>query len=95
MSLDKATVRHIAKLARIKLADDREDALANELNSILCWVEQLSTLDTGDTPPLANVTGHDLPERGDIVNDGNMPERVLANAPDPIEAFFAVPKVIE
>ena len=95
MSLDKATVRHIAKLARIKLADDREDAVANELNSILGWVEQLSTLDTGDTPPLANVTGHDLPERGDIVNDGNMPERVLANAPDPIEAFFAVPKVIE
>ena len=95
MSLDKANVSHIAKLARIKLADDRQDVLADELNSILGWVEQLSAVDTGDTPPLANVTGHDLPEREDVVNDGDIAARVLANAPDPIDAFFAVPKVIE
>lgn len=95
MSLDKATVREIARLARIDVPDQGLDAMVGDLNGILAWVEALNELDTTAVEPLANVTGHDLPARADTVTDGDDAARVLANAPDPIDSFFAVPKVVE
>ena len=95
MSLDKATVREIARLARIDVPDQGLDAMVGDLNGILAWVEALNELDTAPVEPLTNVTGHDLPARVDTVTDGNDAARVLANAPDPIDSFFAVPKVVD
>ena len=95
MSLDKATVREIARLARIDVPDQGLDAMVGDLNGILAWVEALNELDTEAVEPLANVTGHDLPARADTVTDGDDTARVMANAPDPIDSFFAVPKVVE
>lgn len=95
MSLDKATVARIAHLARIRLDDDKLEPMVGELNNILGWVEQLGEVNTDDVPPLASVTGHGLPAREDTVNDGDYPEKVLANAPDPAKGFYTVPKVVE
>lgn len=95
MSLDKATVQNIAHLARIRVEDERLDAMVGELNSILGWVEQLSEVDTDGIPPLASVTGHGLPMRADEVTEGDLSEKVLANAPDPAGQFYSVPKVID
>ena len=95
MSLDKATVREIARLARIDFPDQGLDAKVADLNGILAWVEELNELDTAAVEPLANVTGHDLPARADTVPAGDAAARVMANAPDPIDSFFAVPKVVE
>ena len=95
MSLDKATVQNIAHLARIRVEDERLDTMVGELNSILGWVEQLSEVDTDGIPPLASVTGHGLPMRADEVTEGDLSEKVLANAPDPAGQFYSVPKVID
>ena len=95
MSLDKATVREIARLARIDVPEQGLDVIVGDLNGILAWVEALNELDTATVEPLANVTGHDLPARADTVTDGDDAARVMANAPDPIDSFFAVPKVVE
>ena len=95
MSLDKATVREIARLARIDVPEQDLDVIVGDLNGILAWVEALNELDTATVEPLANVTGHDLPARADTVTDGDDAARVMANAPDPIDSFFAVPKVVE
>ena len=95
MSLDRAAVRHIAMLARIRVSDAEADALVGDLGKILAWVEQLSEVDTSGVEPMASVVARQLPRRADLVTDGNMRERVLANAPEPALGFFTVPKVIE
>ena len=95
MSVDTATVRHIAKLARIAMSDAEIDALVPELNNILGWVEQLGEVDTDGVEPLATVIAQKLRLRDDIVNDGDLRDAVLANAPGAEHGFFAVPKVIE
>jgi aspartyl-tRNA(Asn)/glutamyl-tRNA(Gln) amidotransferase subunit C len=95
MSVDKATVRRIAHLARIGVADDELEGLARELNGILAWVEQLSEIDTSAVEPLASVHDETLPMREDLVTDGAKADRIVANAPAPREGFFAVPKVVE
>ena len=95
MSLDKATVAGIARLARIRLPDDQLAAMAGELNNILGWIEQLNRVNTDGVAPLASVTGHGLPMRDDRVTDGGRLDAVLANAPDRQGDFFAVPKVVE
>ena len=95
MSVDTATVRHIAKLARIAMSDAEIDALVPELNNILGWVEQLSEVDTDGVEPLATVIEQKLRLRDDVVNDGDLRDAVLANAPGAEHGFFAVPKVIE
>lgn len=95
MSVDKATVRHIAKLARIKVADADLDHLAGELSNILAWVEQLNEVDTADVPPMTSVVEVELPRRADTVTDGGRPDEILANAPVTAAGFFVVPKVIE
>ncbi len=95
MSVDAEQVRHVAKLARIAMSDAEVDALVPELNNILGWVEQLSAVDTDGVEPLTAVIDLKLRLREDIVNDGDVRDKVLLNAPDAQHGFFAVPKVIE
>jgi aspartyl-tRNA(Asn)/glutamyl-tRNA(Gln) amidotransferase subunit C len=95
MSVDTATVRHIAKLARLKMSDAEVEALVPELNNILGWVEQLGEVDTDGVEPLTAVIDQKLRLRDDVVNDGDCRDAVLVNAPDAQHGFFAVPKVIE
>jgi len=95
MSVSTQQVRHIAKLARIAMSDDEIERLAPELNNILGWVEQLGDVDTDGVEPLTAVIDQKLRLRDDIINDGNIRDEVLANAPDAQHGFFAVPKVIE
>ena len=95
MSVDTATVRHIAKLARLQMSDAEVEALVPELNNILGWVEQLGEVDTSGVEPLTAVIDQQLRLRDDVVTDGDVRDAVLANAPDAQHGFFAVPKVIE
>ena len=95
MSLDKDTVRNIANLARIKVAEDDLGHLAGELSAILDWVEQLNGVDTEGVEPLASVVDVTLPLRADAISDGDCRDSVLANAPDSEDGFYAVPKVVE
>ncbi len=95
MSVDKDTVKKIARLARLRVPEDKQDQIAGELNAILSWIEELNEVDTSTTEPLSSVTGHSLPMRADKVTDGHMPEQVLANAPETASGFFVVPKVVE
>jgi aspartyl-tRNA(Asn)/glutamyl-tRNA(Gln) amidotransferase subunit C len=95
MSVDAATVRHIARLARIAVSDAEVAALAPELNNILGWVEQLQEVDVSGVEPMTAVIPNALRLRDDTVTDGAIREQVLANAPAAEHGFFAVPKVIE
>ena len=95
MSLDKATVLRVARLARLKVPDNRLEPLAAELNNILGWVEQLNEVDTDDVPPMTSVVSMKLRWRDDEVTDGGAVDDVLANAPEGENGFFAVPKVVE
>ena len=95
MSLDKATVAHIAHLARIHVPESDLERLAEELSKIVGWVEQLSEVDTEGVPPMTSVVAMALRRRADTVIDGGIREDVLANAPRSVDGMFAVPKVIE
>jgi aspartyl-tRNA(Asn)/glutamyl-tRNA(Gln) amidotransferase subunit C len=95
MSLDAATVRRIAALARIHVEESEVATLQQELNGILGWIEQLNEVDVTGVQPLAGAANRPLPMREDTVTDGGHVERVLANAPDRIGDYFAVPKVVE
>ncbi|MFL6734638.1 MAG: Asp-tRNA(Asn)/Glu-tRNA(Gln) amidotransferase subunit GatC [Sphingomicrobium sp.] len=95
MSVDTATVRHIARLARLQMQDSEVEALVPELNNILGWIEQLGEVNTDGVEPLTAVIDQKLRLREDVVNDGDCREAVLANAPGAEHGFFAVPKVIE
>jgi aspartyl-tRNA(Asn)/glutamyl-tRNA(Gln) amidotransferase subunit C len=95
MSVDTATVRHIAKLARLAMSDAEVEALVPELNNILGWVEQLGEVNTDGVEPLTAVIDQKLRLRDVVVNDGDCRDAVLSNAPDAQHGFFAVPKVIE
>jgi aspartyl-tRNA(Asn)/glutamyl-tRNA(Gln) amidotransferase subunit C len=95
MSVDEAQVRKIASLARIAVSDEEAAAMSHELNNILGWVEQLGEVDTNGVEPLAAVIPNQLRLRDDAITDGNVRDRVLANAPRAEHGFFAVPKVIE
>jgi aspartyl-tRNA(Asn)/glutamyl-tRNA(Gln) amidotransferase subunit C len=95
MSLNKATVAHIAQLARIKVPEEDLERMAGELSHILKWIEQLNEVATEDVPPLASVVDTKLPRRKDEVTETNQVEVVLANAPASAHGFFLVPKVVE
>ena len=95
MSVDTATVRHIAKLARIAVNDREVDALVPELNNILGWVEQLQEVDVSGVEPMTAVIPNKQRLRDDAVTDGGIRDKVLANARVAEHGFFAVPKVIE
>jgi aspartyl-tRNA(Asn)/glutamyl-tRNA(Gln) amidotransferase subunit C len=95
MSVTNEQVRHIARLARIAMSDDESARLVPELNNILGWVEQLGEVNTDGVEPLTAVIDQKLRLRDDVVDDGNIRDAVLANAPEAQHGFFAVPKVIE
>jgi len=95
MSLDAATVRRIAKLARVGVEEAEIPRLQGELNAILGWIEQLSEVDVTGVAPLTGGAAIALRLRADVVTDGQMAEAVLSNAPDRVGDFFTVPKVIE
>ena len=95
MSVSNEQVRHIARLARIAMSDEELERLVPELNNILGWVEQLGEVDTEGVEPLATVIEQKLRLREDVINDGEIRDDVLANAPEAQHGFFAVPKVIE
>lgn len=95
MSLDLATVRRIATLARIRLEDAEAARLQTELNSILGWIEQLNEVNVDDVQPMTGAVHMALKMREDVVTDGGYAAQVLANAPERIGEFFAVPKVVE
>lgn len=95
MSVDAATVKRVAHLARIKIDDDRSAVMAEELSKILGWVEMLGEVNTDGVGPLAAVIPNTLRWREDVVTDGGIQDKVLSNAPKSEYGFFAVPKVIE
>ena len=95
MSVDKDTVKKIARLARLDVPEERQEQIAGELRAILSWIEELGEVDTANVEPLASVTGHSLPLRADKVTDGNKVDDILANAPERASGFFVVPKVVE
>jgi len=95
MSLDTATVRRVASLARIRVEEDELPRLQAELNGILGWIEQLQAVDTTGVEPMAGGGNQALRMREDRVTDGGIQDEVLSNAPDRAGAFFAVPKVVE
>ena len=95
MSIDIETARKVAHLARIRVEEDRLPALAQEFNDILGFIEQLNEVDVDGVEPMTSVTPMRLKRREDVVTDGDQQEKVLKNAPDAREGFFAVPKVVE
>jgi aspartyl-tRNA(Asn)/glutamyl-tRNA(Gln) amidotransferase subunit C len=95
MAVDSATVRRIARLARIAVAEDEVEHLKGELNAMLAFVEQLSEVNVDGVEPMTSVTPMAMKQRHDVVTDGNDAEAVLKNAPQSEDNFFLVPKVIE
>ena len=95
MSVDKDTVRRIAKLARLAVPEARLEPLAGELNGIFQWVEMLNEVDVTGVPAMTSVVAHKLKWRRDAVSDGGNAQALLQNAPEKEDAFFVVPKVVE
>ena len=95
MKIDKNTINKIARLSRIKLDDKESQDYIKDLNSILDWVEQLNEVNTENVEPLSNISSSILPKREDVSKDTNSSDEILENAPDKLEGFFAVPKVVE
>lgn len=95
MQVDEATVRRIARLARIKVTDAEAKALEKELSGILDWVKQLDEVDTKGVEPMTAVVSTTLKMREDRVTDGGIADDVIANAPAREDHFFVVPKVVE
>lgn len=99
MSIDKDTVRKVANLARLALPEDRLEPMADELNSILGWIEQLNEVDIDGVEAMASTVDVTLPLRADVPatgpTGGGQPEKIVANAPKTEDHFFVVPKVVE
>ncbi|MCE9507501.1 MAG: Asp-tRNA(Asn)/Glu-tRNA(Gln) amidotransferase subunit GatC [Alphaproteobacteria bacterium] len=95
MSIDKNTVKKVARLARIRISDDEVDVLSGELSKILAMIGQLNEVKTDGVEPMTSVIEMQMPEREDKVTDGGIPEKILANAPEQTAGFFVVPKVVE
>lgn len=95
MQVDQATVRRIARLARIKITDQEAKGLETELTGILRWVEQLKEVDTTGVEPMTRIVAQDLKQRRDVVTDGDIADEVTRNAPQSQDHFFVVPKVVE
>ena len=95
MSIDKDTVKHISKLARISLDDKKIDSLTKDLSLIFKFIEQLNELNTDKVEPLSSILNDPLRSRKDEINDGKIREKILENSPQKSEEFFVVPKVIE
>ena len=95
MSVDKDTVRRIARLARLHVEEERVVPMMDELNNILAWVEQLKEVNVEGVAPLNSVVEQKLKMREDKITDGGYPDDLMKNAPQPEDNFFVVPKVVE
>lgn len=95
MSVDVATVKRVARLARLAVTEEEAVRMTGELNGILGFVEQLSEVDVTGVEPMTSVTPMEMKKRKDEVTDGNMADRIVANAPLSEQNFFEVPKVVE
>ncbi len=95
MSVDQATVRRVARLARIGVKDEDVPKLEAELNSILHWIEQLNEVDVSKVEPMTSVVSMRMKMRKDEVTDGHYPADVVKNAQAQEDSFFMVPKVVE
>jgi len=95
MSVDKDTVRRIAKLSRLAVPEDRLDALAGELSGIFQWVEMLNEVNVEGVPAMTSVVAQKLKWREDKVTDGGVADGLMSNAPEREDTFFVVPKVVE
>ena len=95
MSIDKDTVKHISKLARISLDENKVESLSKDLTSIMKFIESLNELNTDKTTPLTSIINASLKSRKDEVKDGKIREQILKNSPEKNDEFFVVPKVIE
>lgn len=93
--MDIETTRKVARLARIEMTEDELVKNTEKLSSIMGWIEQLSEVNTDNVEPLANVVNIPLRLREDVKNDGDCADAVLANAPEEMQGFFVVPKVVE
>ena len=95
MSIDKDTVKHISKLARISLDENKVESLSKDLTSIMKFIENLNKLNTDKTAPLTSIIKASLKSRKDEVKDGKIRDQILKNSPEKNDEFFVVPKVIE
>jgi len=95
MSVDKDTVRRIAKLARLALDEGRVEPMAQELNGIMNWAEQLNEVDVSGVAPMTSVVAQHLKMRDDVVTEGGNADALMTNAPGGEDHFFVVPKVVE
>ena len=95
MAIDAATVKKVAHLARLRTPEARLEPLAQELNGIIAWIEQLAEVDTDGVEPMTSVVAAKLPWREDAVTDGGDAAAILANAPKSRDGFFVTPKVVE
>jgi aspartyl-tRNA(Asn)/glutamyl-tRNA(Gln) amidotransferase subunit C len=95
MQVDEATVRRIARLARLRISDAEAKGLEKELSGILDWVKQLDEVDTAAVEPMTRVVAQELRMRDDVVTDGDIADAVTANAPLTEDHYFVVPKVVE
>ena len=95
MSIDKDTVKHISKLARISLEEKKISSLSKDLSSIMKFIEKLNELNTDKVTPLTSIINTSLKSREDEVKDGKIRDQILKNSPEKNEEFFVVPKVIE
>ncbi|MCI7421598.1 MAG: Asp-tRNA(Asn)/Glu-tRNA(Gln) amidotransferase subunit GatC [Alphaproteobacteria bacterium] len=95
MAIDNETVKRVAFLSRLKVEDEKIEAIKEEFNKILNWIEELNEVNTDNVEPLISVNDTTLRLREDQITDGNYQEAVLANAPDKEYDYFAVPKVVE
>ncbi|QQG35567.1 MAG: Asp-tRNA(Asn)/Glu-tRNA(Gln) amidotransferase subunit GatC [Micavibrio aeruginosavorus] len=95
MSIDKEIVRKVAGLARLSLSESDLERFTPQVAGIVKWVEMLGEVNTENVAPLANVVNVDLKLRPDIISDGGYQDKILANAPESMEGFFVVPKVVE
>ena len=95
MSLTRDQVLNLAFLARVRVPDDDLESIAKEISGILRWIEQLNEVNTEGVEPMTSVAAMTLPMRHDVVDDGGDPAAVLKNAPEPVDGFYAVPKVVE
>ncbi len=95
MSVDAKTVRKISRLARLDVPDEKLEPLAAELNGLLGWIEQLNEVDVEGVEPMTSAVETQIHLREDVVSDGNIRDKVLANAPKSEDGFFVVPKAVE
>ena len=95
MSVDLQIVKRVARLARIAVSEEDAERMTGELNAILGFVEQLNEVDVSGVEPMTSVTPMEMKKRADLVNDGEIADDIVRNAPDTVNHFFLVPKVVE